>query len=525
MIRRYSLFLILAVAAFGPLLFSPYHYDDSIVIQTNELLRSFAGIKELWLGHIDHAHEMDGTYRPLFLTGLALIGRIFDFSPIVFHFASIALHALNALLLYVLATRLIHLSPRMAFVTSSLFLLHPVQVTSLAIIWKQSDLWVASAALGTLFLLFQFSRSQKKRWLICAGLLFLGSFLIKESPMILPLLWLAAEPIFPKAGRKSRFVFVALGCAVSFLYYKELCPRVPRPYDSEPNPSTHLQYFSTQLSVFPYYLRDLFWPDALTVDRTIYVPAALTATGAFWMAAAALMVGLLILLAVGRRSRTAVAFLWGMLWLAPTSSFEPLSILYDETRLYLTVASVSLALMIAVSRYRHRVVLSKNILRLAMAAPIVLLGMLSFCETARWKSDRRLWEATLDVDPTSARAHYMLGYLDDMDRAYDDAEQHYRKALELSSDFPNPRLNLGILLGRKGDLDGAAAEFTRLLSAPPHWAARGHYHLALDFLYRGKPQEGLLHLEKAKRLDPTGVLAAKGEKIFSSYLARPKRVR
>jgi tetratricopeptide (TPR) repeat protein len=297
------------------------------------------------------------------------------------------------------------------------------------------------------------------------------------------------------------------------------------PVDPEGNPSTKLQYFDSQLSVLPFYLRDLFWPDSLTIDRTTYVPAGLTPFKALQMLAAVVVILWLVIQSIAQRSKITVALLFGAIWLIPTSSFQPLSILYDETRLYLAVAALSWAMMTFVSHHRQRIILSPRVRSLTVATTAALFGMLSLAETFRFSSERNVWEAALDADPSTPRAHYMLGYLDELDRAYDDAEKHYRQSLAVSPTFPSPRLNLGILLGRKGDLDGASAEFEKLLSAPPYWAIRAHYHLALAALYRGKPTAGLEHIEAIRRLDPKHELIAKGEKILNPHLAPAKAMR
>ena len=153
-------------------------YDDVVTIENNELLRSPVHIPGFFEGSVDHAGEMDGAYRPLFLSALTFIGPIGAFHPAWLKFVSLLLHALNAFLLFLLGTRVFRLSPKAAFIAGALFLVHPIQITDLALVWKQSDLWVMAITLLSLIV-------YEKSSLAAAGLFLLGLG-FKESALVLP---------------------------------------------------------------------------------------------------------------------------------------------------------------------------------------------------------------------------------------------------------------------------------------------------------------------------------------------------
>jgi tetratricopeptide (TPR) repeat protein len=66
-------------------------------------------------------------------------------------------------------------------------------------------------------------------------------------------------------------------------------------------------------------------------------------------------------------------------------------------------------------------------------------------------------------------------------------------------------------LGQKGNLDGAAGEFSQLLSSSPHWVALGHYHLGLDAIYRRQFQRAHDEFESLRKFGPESSLADRGE--------------
>src|SRR5262249_28749765 len=150
----------------------------------------FLGLKNVWLGHVDQYELMDGSHRPIFLSFLSMAGRPFDFSPFVFRLFSFLLHALNGLFLFLISKRFFNLSENQALAIGIFFIVHPIQITSFDLVWKQSDLWI------TLFLLSSIWFAEESP---ISMLLFLVLGLgFKENSLIYPLVWLAFEPILNK---------------------------------------------------------------------------------------------------------------------------------------------------------------------------------------------------------------------------------------------------------------------------------------------------------------------------------------
>lgn len=504
---RFAVLLFLAFTAFGRLLPAPFLYDDRVVLQENRLLRSFDGLGAIWRGHIDSRREMDGAYRPLLLTAVSGIGRLIGFRPTGFRLFGLLLHTLNALLLLTLARRLFALPRLASWLAALIFLLHPLQTTSLAIVWKQSDLWVALGALSSLLV-------WPKIPLASVGI-FIVSLGFKESAVILPLLWLVTEPLQPSAQRTRRIV-TASSClllSVTWLYLLRYLAQTPALSDGFPG--GRLDYFRTQLGIYPLYLRDLLWPTALTIDRSVPLPTAFSFLQIFTLLVASAIVGITSWRS-WRRSPAGTAALLGLLWLIPTSTFHPLSLLYDETRLYLTVGFLASAVAAWLAPIASRIPL-RPLLAFSVAGTLaVLLVFRSSVETERFRSEERLWSAAVRVDPTSVRGHYQLGVLAREARTLDEAEIHQQMALSLNPGFEPSHLELGIVLGRKGDLDGAAREFSALLSSTPHWSALGHYHLGLDALYRKDVPRAKREFGSVLQLVPGSELAAKAEDFLAT---------
>src|SRR5207245_980646 len=75
------------------------------------------------------------------------------------------------------------------------------------------------------------------------------------------------------------------------------------------------------------------------------------------------------------------------------------------------------------------------------------------------------------------------------------------RALELDDQEPVSHLALGNVLVWRRNLEGALAEFRRMIELDPNFA-QGHSATGLALMYAGRPAEALEAFAIAKRLDP-----------------------
>ncbi len=508
----------MALFAFCPLLFFPYVYDDTVIILTNHYLGSFSSFGELWKGHVDSSHVMDGAYRPLFLSFLSIIKATLGSSPAIYRFISLAIHSFSTWLIFRLAQETFGLKRPLALGISFLFLLHPIHLTTLDLVWKQSSLWLAFLALSSLYFLF------KQRLWSCLFLMIVG-LLVKENALIFPLLWLAMEPLLPKQNRKYRLFLVSVALLLGFVYYFWVWPLFPRPIDSGGTPSDRLKYFATQLSVFPYYLKALLYPAHLTIDRNIVFAESVSLSSVMTLLVLIFGGVLAWVIALRKHSPKIVALLLALIWLAPTSTLHPLALSYDETRLYLFFAFALISGALFLQNQNLSIPLRPSLKQALTRLFFIVLFLLSFVGSFRFSSEKTLWKEALRVDPKSARAHYQLGVLSEKDRALDEAEDHYRKALLFSPDFPGAILGLGLIQGKKGDLEGAEREFRKLLAHGPYWKTTAHYHLGLNAMYKNEKEISFRHLQEVRAFPPLIRLAERGEVLSDIHFKKFRAAR
>src|ERR1700742_1012634 len=121
---RSGLILVMGLWIYWPALGGDWLWDDDRLISKNFQLRSWEGLWQTWFSP---GSSVD--YYPLWQTAQWIEWHLWSNHPLGYHLTTLALHLFNALLIWRLFDKL---GLRFAWLGSLLFLLHPVQVESVA---------------------------------------------------------------------------------------------------------------------------------------------------------------------------------------------------------------------------------------------------------------------------------------------------------------------------------------------------------------------------------------------------------
>jgi type IV pilus assembly protein PilF len=134
------------------------------------------------------------------------------------------------------------------------------------------------------------------------------------------------------------------------------------------------------------------------------------------------------------------------------------------------------------------------------------------------------FDAALAIEPDFADAHLGRGLVMEFGFAkLDEAEKHYRRALELRQTFPEAHNNLGQLLARTNRLEAAVTEFDAALANMLYkepFIARCNKGEALYRL--GRKEEGLAELATCLKLNPRYCLGHRMLGRIHLEAARPR---
>ncbi|MBK8040233.1 MAG: tetratricopeptide repeat protein [Verrucomicrobiaceae bacterium] len=479
--------MTLAVALYVPTLHHDKLLDDTSYVFENPLLetgKSFLYPIEL-TGFIRDAHQrgLQGDLAVNFI--LRPVGYATFFWNRIMHgqetagyrIVNIAIHAVNALLLWLLASRLLAaqgLPGRWgASVAALLFAVHPVMTESVTYIAQRFESLATLFVLATtLMWITQRQASSAGRPPLYAVILSFGSvcflllaMLTKETGVVTPVLlilaaWLVLgnsplKAVLSASGPLCCLPLVpALLAATTFIHHGDIFPSTVLNMTNHPSaPLTPLEYAVSELPVWAAYLGVLFWPVHLRFDPLV-APLVSIWEPQLWTAV--LVCGGLVgggWIAWRRRRNTGGGLVFfGILWffisLLPSSSIVPLPDLYAEHRTYLPSVGLFLALAVMVEWCWQalRSPYSRWLLAGAVTACVGILSVATVQRNEQLRDEVALYRQIVAENPDHSRAWLVLSSA----LVHRSDKEGGLECLEKALECPHPSarvfINLGILL-------------------------------------------------------------------------------
>ncbi len=121
--------------------------------------------------------------------------------------------------------------------------------------------------------------------------------------------------------------------------------------------------------------------------------------------------------------------------------------------------------------------------------------------TGQWDEAERHYRTALDLQPTIAETHSNLGNVLDRKGLYDDAAACYRQAIALKPEFSSAYFNLANVLTRTGQDEAATDSFNQALKLQPGFTAAS-INLAACLKRRGLFAEAISTLQDARAHQP-----------------------
>jgi tetratricopeptide (TPR) repeat protein len=124
-----------------------------------------------------------------------------------------------------------------------------------------------------------------------------------------------------------------------------------------------------------------------------------------------------------------------------------------ESRTFVIEAADSTLQNIAYDLYASKIPWSEGCLRSAMY----------FQQHSRFRDAATTYEALLEEYPTNFYSHYLLGFVYKEMGEFVNAATHYSSSIKYNSQYPYPRIDLGLLEINEGRIDEAIENFTTAL--------------------------------------------------------------
>ena len=413
-----------ALGAFARALANGFTYDEGLVLVGAQRFLQSGSFGTL-LDKSYFGASLEGTWRPFCTLTYMLDGMVW-FHPAMFKLSSLVWHVAAAWLLMALARRLLPEGRRRwAIVAGLLFVLHPITAETVDNASFREDSLVTVFTLATLVLALD------RRPVLALGCYALG-LLSKESAVMAPALlailrlgrfdretpraWGPAEAAAAGPGRQlgrlARELAPFVAVTVAYLAIRFGPMQTPVAYAQYPGGSFGATLVGLP-AIWAHDLRLLLWPWPLCADYTGYFPFGRQPWGPVALAMAGVLAYLaLIVLAVRRGERVvALGLGWFLLTLLPVSNLLPMPIPAAERFLYLPLGGIALGAAAAWGRLGERFAAPGDRRRAAagglcyLAALVVILNL----RHGDWHDDRRLWQATVAVNPRSCGAQSAVG--------------------------------------------------------------------------------------------------------------------
>ena len=415
----------------------------------------------------------EANWHPLTWLSHALDFELFGLNPIGHHYTSVVLHALNAVLLFLLLLSATGFTWR-SLMVAALFALHPVNVESVA--WASERKNVLSMMFLLLALLAYGKYARKPRaWSYAlVAVLFACGLMSKPQVITLPFLLLLWDywPLqrFSTGGNNWAATAQNLLLEKAPLFAMTLISAVITMQAQKAGGAIHspiIYPFSLRLenAIVSYsrYLGKAFWPIGLS---PLY-PHPLDLLKLWQVIGSAIFLLLVTVLVLRNRRHgyLVTGWFWFLGSLVPMIGLVQVGEQAMADR-YAYVPFLGLFIMViwGISDLAE----SKKVQPVALAVPacaiLAVFGVLTYRQVGYWHDSETLWSYALRVtDVRSYKAHFNLAITYDGEGRYDEAIQQFRQAIDPRDDDPRIHLGLGIYDLRHGHPQDAVEEFKAAL--------------------------------------------------------------
>ena len=528
------LLAVITLALYNPVSRHPFiNYDDDRYVTENPHVR--AGLTWDSVGWAFTSTEQ-GNWHPLAWISHEVDVSLFRLNPAGHHFTSVLLHALNAILLFLLLVRATGRAGPSLFV-AVLFAVHPINVESVAWIAERKNVLCTFFFLLTLIAYGWYARRPCwQRYLVMvAG--FAAALASKPMVVTLPFVLLLWDywPLGRVRGGDSKFAhsmpaysWVQLVIEKIPLFALSAASAVITVYAQRAGGAVRsIAQFSFGVRVenaicaYAMYLWKMVWPMRLAL---VYPhPGDLLAA---WRVALSTLVLIGITAAVYRlrgRRYLAVGWLWFLGTLIPVIGLVQVGDAAMADR-YAYIPLIGIFIMIAFGVADFAA--ARNIGVVWQTGPAItvtiLLALLCHRQIGYWESSQSVWAHALAITQNNFIAEDNLGGALVMEGNADQAFPHFEAASRINPQDAMSRMNIGAYLQSHGHVDEAITQYKTAIGLTSDAGLRAQAYANLGGAQRtlGEDEAARQSFDEALQLNPIQASAWIGKGLLAQKQGR-----
>lgn len=451
------------------------------------------------------AKAITGTYTPVQQLSYMLDYTLWGLKAGGYLFSNMVIHTANGLLVYRLLMRW-YGERLFALVASALFLIHPVQVESVAWISQRRNL------LAMFFILLAWEGYCRYREASAVNgrvaytlsvAAFVLALLAKPVAVIFPVALVLYDLCFPEGGCRLRLkdkipFFLAAGIIVVVTMQTQGAVDGSR---TDFHGGSPLATFFTMLPVFCRYLGMIVWPAGLSAAYAppIHTSFDVAVAGAFLLMGAVVLAGSWLFRNDRRLGFWVIFFFLGLL---PVSQIVPINTLMNDRYLYFPMLGVVALAGAGVVELRERLgAQRRSLMCVLVVLPLLVLSVVSFQRARVWRDSVTLWEDATAKVPVSDRAWQLLGEAYFSAGKKKEAIQSYERGFTLNPSNTEVLWALGDMYTEAGELDKGYGFLKKLLEINPSYVI-GLASLGNNYLQRGEYAEAEKAYKRALDVQP-----------------------
>jgi len=501
----------LTLAAFLPVVRCGFvNFDDNRYVSENAMVQ-----RGLTLDGVRWAFTTGelANYHPLTWVSLMLDRTLWGDGALGFHLTNVALHAANAVLLYLVLRRMTGATWR-SLLVAAVFAIHPLRVESVAWVSGRKDCLSALFGLLAIAAYVRYvSLPTAARYAAVAGL-FAASLLCKATFVTLPAVLLLLDLWPLRRERSWRALTVEklplVGIAVAASVATFIVQRAGGAVGSIDRYPLWRRAANAVAAYFGYLAKTV-----MPTNLAVFYPQPRTLAVATTVIAMSVLVAITALAIARRRSSPwmLIGWLWFLGTLVPMIGLVQVGGQAMADRYtYLPMIGLLIAVVWSLP-------LMRRTMGVASLLVIVTLSTITWRQIGYWRDSVTLWSRTIDVTKDNYVAHTNLAVELAARRNPVDAiaaELHFHQAIAIRPNWSTAHNGLGALLAARGDVNGAIAAYESAIAARPDYAV-AHRNLANRLAAMGQSDEAVSHYRRAIELQPDD---AKAHLLLGLELAR-----